>query len=142
MNYYGDSKSLRRSIFSMAGSFGKVKKSIGWRVRDTAKFRAWSVSTQRLMRSLLSANPADSLHRIARDQRGLGCLLGFCLEFARATKFLTKNAPKFSQKCLSLKGFILWVRKNPAKLPAKFPSQKSKKFTSELLQERREKRTK
>ena len=42
--------------------------------------------------------------------------------------------------------FVLWVRKNPRKIPSKFstkfskfPCEKSKKFTDELLQERREK---
>ena len=45
----------------------------------TAKFRAWSVSPQGLMCSLLSANQGDSLHRMTR--KGLGCFPGVCPEF-------------------------------------------------------------
>ena len=77
--------------------------------------------------------------KVARLQRE------FCTErFFRGTNFLTKNAPKISPNFLSL--CFLWVRKNPRKIPSKFPTKISKfpcekskkKFTDELLQERRE----
>ena len=58
----------------------------------------------------------------------------------RATNFLTKNAPKFCPKCLSL---YFVGQKNPAKFPQYFPpnfSAKKTKITDELLQERRENR--
>ena len=59
--------------------------------------------------------------------------------FIRGTNFLTKNISKFVAKCLSL-DFVgpKKSRKIPAKFPAIFPSQRSKKITSKLLQERRE----
>ena len=54
-----------------------------------------------------------------------------------------KNAPKFSPKFLSLCSVDQKKsRKIPSKFPtkfSKFPCEKSKKFTDELLQERREK---
>ena len=68
----------------------------------------------------------------------------FCTkEFFRATNFLTKNAPKFSPKCLSLCSV---GQKNPRKILSKLPTKFSKfpcenikkKFTDKLLQERRE----
>ena len=65
----------------------------------------------------------------------------FCTkDFFRATNFLTKNAPKFSPKFLSLCSVgQKKSHKIPAKFPTKFPCAKSKKkFTDELLQERRE----
>ena len=63
--------------------------------------------------------------------------------FSRATNFVTKNAPKFSPKFLSLCSVgQKKSRKIPSKFPAKFskfPCEiKKKKFTDELLQERRE----
>ena len=55
-----------------------------------------------------------------------------------ATNFLTKNAPKFSPKFLSLHSAgQKKSRKIPAKFPTKFPCKKSKKITDELLQEAR-----
>ena len=67
----------------------------------------------------------------------------FCTkDFFRATNFLTKNVPKFSPNFLSLCSV---GQKNPRKIPSKvptklskFPCEKSKKITDELLQERRE----
>ena len=53
----------------------------------------------------------------------------------RGTNFLTKNAKKFSPKCLNL---YLVDQKASRKIPAKFPSQNQKKITDKLLQERRE----
>ena len=50
-------------------------------------------------------------------------------DFFRGTNFLTKNAPKFSPKFLSL--YFVGQKKSrkiPGKFPAKFPSQKSKKI--------------
>ena len=65
-------------------------------------------------------------------------------DFFRATNFLTKNAPQFSPKFLSL--CSVGPKKNPRKFPPNFPlnfpnfpAKKKKKFTDELLQERREK---
>ena len=49
---------------------------------------------------------------------------------------LTKNAPKRSPKCLSLFYFV--GPKQSRKIPAKFRREKLRKFTDELLQERRE----
>ena len=68
----------------------------------------------------------------------------FCTnDFFRATNFLTKNAPKFSPKFLSLCSVgQKRSRKIPSKFPtefSKFPCKKSKKNTDELLQERRKK---
>ena len=71
----------------------------------------------------------------------------FCTkDFFRATNFVTKNAPKFSPKFLSLCSVgQKKSRKIPSKFPtklSKFPCEKKKKknkFTDELLQERREK---
>ena len=40
-------------------------------------------------------------------------------DFFRATNFLTKNAPKFSPKLLSL--YFVGQKKNPAKFPSNFP---------------------
>ena len=79
----------------------------------------------------------DQTFKVARLQSE------FCTkDFFRATNFLTKNAPKFSLKILSL--CSVGQKKspeNPSKFPtkfSKFPCEKSKKFTDELLQERRE----
>ena len=48
----------------------------------------------------------------------------FCTkDFFRATNFLTKNAPKFSPKFLSLCSV---GQKNPQKIPSKFPTKFSK----------------
>ena len=48
----------------------------------------------------------------------------FCTkDFFRATNFLTKNAPKFSPKILSLCSVD---QKNPLKIPSKFPTKFSK----------------
>ena len=48
----------------------------------------------------------------------------FCTkDFFRATNFLTKNAPKFSPKFLSLCSV---GQKNPRKIPSKFPTEFSK----------------
>ena len=67
----------------------------------------------------------------------------FCTkDFFRATNFLTKNAPKFSPNILSLCSV---GQKKSRKIPSKFPTKFSKfscekspkKFTDELLQERR-----
>ena len=78
--------------------------------------------------------PTQHLLRVARLQNEFSTKNVF-----RATKFLTENAPKFSPNFLSL---YFVGQKNPqnppAKLPAKFPSQKAKKITDELLQERSE----
>ena len=69
----------------------------------------------------------------------------FCTkDFFRATNFLTKNAPKLSPNFLSL--CSVGQKKHPRKIPSKFPTKFSKfpcektkkKFTDELLQERRE----
>ena len=50
-------------------------------------------------------------------------------DFFWATNFLTKNAPKFSPKFLSLSSVVQKKsRKIPAKLPTKFPCKKSKKI--------------
>ena len=68
----------------------------------------------------------------------------FCTkDFFRATNFLMKNALKFSPKCLSLcsvgqKKSRKILAKFPTKFPPNFPSKNQKKFTDELLQERRE----
>ena len=40
-------------------------------------------------------------------------------DFFRVTNFLTKNAPKFSQKFLSL--YFVGPKKSPAKFPPSFP---------------------
>ena len=58
----------------------------------------------------------------------------------RATKIVTKNAPKIPPKSLFEPLFCgsEKSREIPAKCPAKFPSQKLKNFTDELLQARRE----
>ena len=49
-------------------------------------------------------------------------------DFFRATKFVTKNAPKFSPKIFSLHSVgQKKSRKIPAKFPTKFPCEKSKK---------------
>ena len=59
--------------------------------------------------------------------------------FFRATNFLTKNAPIFSPKFLSLCSVgQKKSRKTPSKFPTKFSKfpAKNKKFTDELLQER------
>ena len=69
----------------------------------------------------------------------------FCTkDFFRATNFVTKKAPKFSPKFLSLCSVgQKKSRKIPSKFPtifSKFPCEKAKNnFTDELLQERREK---
>ena len=68
----------------------------------------------------------------------------FCTkDFFRATNFLTKNAPKFSLKCLSL--CSVGQKKIPGKFPLNFPlnlpnfpAKNQKKITDELLQEHRE----
>ena len=56
--------------------------------------------------------------------------------------FLRKMLRNFPR---TFSAFVLWVRRNPRKIPSKFPTkfskfpcEKSKKFTDELLQERRE----
>ena len=75
--------------------------------------------------------------KVARLQRE------FCTkDFFRATNFLTKNAPKFSPKFLSLCSV---GQKKPGKFPPNFPlnfpnslRKIKNKFTDELLQERRE----
>ena len=80
-----------------------------------------------------------SLIKVARLQSE------FCTkDFFRATNFLTKNAPKFSPKFLSL--CSVGQKKIPGKFPPNFPpncpnfpAKNQKKFTDELLQERREK---
>ena len=70
----------------------------------------------------------------------------FCTnDFFRATNFLTKNAPKFSPKILSL--CSVGQKKSPENSlqisHSKFPCEKNpKKITDELLQERREKNSK
>ena len=72
--------------------------------------------------------------RVARLQNEVGTK-----DFFRGTNFLTKNAPKFSPNILSL--YFVGQKKSrkiPGKFPAKFPPQKSKKFTNELLQDRQE----
>ena len=62
----------------------------------------------------------------------------FCTkDFFRATNFLTKNAPKFSPRFLSL--CSVGVRKNPR---PNFPAKNQKKFTDKLLQEHRENKKK
>ena len=53
--------------------------------------------------------------------------------FFRATNFRTKNALKFSPKLLSLYSV---GKKKSHKIPAKFPCEKYKNFTDELLQDR------
>ena len=67
----------------------------------------------------------------------------FTKDFFRATNFLTKNAPKCPLKFLSL--YFVGQKKNPGKVPPNFPlnfpnfpARNQKKFTDELLQERRE----
>ena len=68
----------------------------------------------------------------------------FCTkDFFRATNFLTKNAPKFSPKLLSLCSV---GQKNPGKFPPNsplnfpnFPVKNQNKITDELLQDREKK---
>ena len=66
----------------------------------------------------------SNFFRVARLQNEVGTK-----DFLRGTNFLTKNAPKFSPKFLSLY-FVgrKKSRKIPAKFPTKFPSPKSKKI--------------
>ena len=62
------------------------------------------------------------------------CRTKFAREITRATKFVTKNAPKLSLIFLSL--YFVGL-KNPANFPQnlpKLPCEKLKKITSELLQ--------
>ena len=69
----------------------------------------------------------------------------FCTkDFFRATNFLTKNAPKFSPEIFER--LFCGSEKNPGKFPPNFPlnfpnfpAKNQKKFTNELLQERRKK---
>ena len=52
--------------------------------------------------------PSDIIRRVQSE----ACTKNYL----RATKFLTKNAPKFSPKCCA---FVLWFRRNPTKFPPK-----------------------
>ena len=96
------------------------------------------------LRSLRAAKNLRSETQGGKQGHGK-CLGGTSAErslderFFRATKSLTKNAPEFSPKVLSLY-FVgpKESRKIPATFPAKFPSQKYKKITDELLQDCRE----
>ena len=59
------------------------KNITGCQEKGGAKFRAWSVSPQGLLCSLLSAKKRRFAAQNHKETEGLGCLLGICPEFAR-----------------------------------------------------------
>ena len=76
--------------------------------------------------------------KVARLQSEF-CAKEFFLELRIFLRKMLRNFPR------NFRAFVLWVRKNPTKIPTKFPTrfpklpcENPKKFTDELLQERRE----
>ena len=49
------------------------------------------------------------MHRITRELRGLGCLLGICLEFARNSEFARKTARTSHARNSPVRGGGLWL---------------------------------